>query len=661
MFYYILELNYSQFAVRRNTIMKKTMKIGRRSLAIVLSILMVFSALVFSVGAADPEPGEHVHHYDIVEVTIEPTCYEDGLRTYTCSTCDDGVEGHSYTEPISAGHNLQFSYHTDPTCSQQGYDTYVCSRCQVAVRKNFENPLGHRYSEEIIPVNCTEDGGILYTCTVCDESEPGHSYFESTETALDHDMGEYRIVTYGDAYAKLAECQREGCDYTAYELGEDESVNIYYRVQYVNDYVTNATDVASDGTTLSVAPFRSEFVGNEYVLAGTPAPEYSGETPTRDATYDYGAYEFAGWTTNDGNVDCVESNMILHAKFNGVDVQHWVVFENPNGARINTEDQWVNHGESGVYPAEDPTYSRTGFYNYVFNHWDTDLDTVYSNRAVKAIYDEVGKEYKIIYCDYNGSQLASEVFNYGQAPTANPTDLERPNDETFYYAFSGKWIYRYDAPSGETYETFSEFYDVSNKLVCPNNPAPFCLDCGRGYDSFEYDPANENDPYMTDIEKGIIRVFADYYTRPKIYRVRVVAVDSDGDPIRNAGTIQVLGSEGHLYKTATLDDDASAVLELTYDKFYTIQVSYSGEVAQQTITLDERNMSENFPTVRLVLGSPSAIQEDHAETCSCICHTPLIGRIYIAFLNVIYRLTGRKIVCCFDMYETHKDQLVYTA
>ena len=140
-----------------------------------------------------------------------------------------------------------------------------------------------------------------------------------------------------------------------------------------------------------------------------------------------------------------------------------------------------------------------------------------------------------------------------------------------------------------------------------------------------------------------------------------MAVDSDGDPIRNAGTIQVLNSNGFLYKTATLDDNASAVLELTYDKFYTIQVTYSGEVAQHTITLDERNLGDNYPTIRVMLGSPADVQEDHADHCTCICHTALIGRIYIAILNVIYRLTGRKTVCCYDMYEAHADQLVYTA
>lgn len=667
-----MENEFSTFAdIYKETGMKKTNNITRRVLAVILSLAMMFSTMVFTSFAADgDEP--HVHSYDDGVVTVEPGCLSPGVKTFTCSGCPEGTDGHSYTEEIpAAGHKFaKVGESVAPTCTQRGYDNEVCTVCKAARQANFVAANGHSYETERVAVSCTGDGGTLYTCSICaakpeSEREMKWQYLESDETALGHDMGEYKIVKYHDdetgvdAYAKQAECQREGCDYKAYELGADESVNIYYCVQYVNDYANGTKVTMSDGSVLDAEPYNNPaFLQTDFVLAGTKAPAFKGDTPTRGATEEYGKYTFTGWTTDDGDLEAVNGNLIVHANFVGEAVTHFVVFYNPDGSQIG-QAYHVGHGEGLAYPAENPTYVKhPDNFHYEFDHWNTDLSAVYSDRSVHAVYNPVGKTYKIIYCDYNGSQLASEVFQYGEAPKNNPTNIYRPEDETYIYEFSGKWTYKYEAPSGETTAMFSEDYLVDT-LRTPSKVR--CLDCNRGYDYFEYDPANENDQYMTDVEKGIIRVYADYYTRAKIYKLRVMAVDSEYYPIYNAGTIQVLNPDGSLRKTATLGDDATAVLELTYEKYYTIQVTYMGEVAQETITLDERNRSDNFPTLRLVLGSPAAIQEDHADHCTCISHTPFIGRIYIAFLNVIYRLTGRKIVCCFDMYERHADQLVYTA
>lgn len=51
----------------------------------------------------------HVHTYDEGEITTHATCATAGVRTYTCTSCDEGTEGHIYTEPIPATGN-----HTAP-------------------------------------------------------------------------------------------------------------------------------------------------------------------------------------------------------------------------------------------------------------------------------------------------------------------------------------------------------------------------------------------------------------------------------------------------------------------------------------------------------------------------------------------------------------------
>ena len=636
----------------------------KRSVAVFLSILMIFSSLLFSAGA---EGESHDHNY-VGVVTVTPTCKTTGIMTYTCQACDENSPDRSYTVVIGidpTNHDFVYKTTVEPTCSQEGYDIEICSRCGVSRDTNRVNPLGHQYEQTTSAPTCIEDGGITYTCTVCNETEPGHQYFISKEAALGHDFGDFSIVEYGDAYAMKGTCQREGCDETTYQVDANNNVQIYYRVDYVNNYKTSETEVAPDGTTIAVG-FEDEILFTEYVLSGT-ASAFDGKEPSRDVTYDYGAYSFTGWDTDGASLENVTQNITAKAVFEGEDTEHWVAFYNPDGKKF--KEVRVAHGAGTTAPDENPTYAPVGFFNYSFSRWNKDNDElshIYSNCFVTALYDEVGKTYKIYYCDGDGtgSIIDSEVFHYGDAPQHNPVNLVREADETYYYSFSGKWNYRYEAPSGESTAMFTTEYSVE-RLLCP---AAVCLDCNKGYDHFEYDPIYESDPdneaykYMTDIEKGIIRVYADYYTRAKQYYVRIVAVDSDGDPIYNGGSIQILNSNGNLYGTATLSENADVILRLTYDKFYTIQISYMGEAAQQTITLDERNLNpDSIPTVRMMLGSPADIQEDHTATCSCICHRPLIGRIYIAFLNIVYRLTGKKTVCCYDMYEKHGDQLVYTA
>lgn len=62
------------------------------------------------------------HNYILSESA--PNCTQEGIRTYTCSSCGD-----TYSEPIEAlGHNY-IGVTTDATCSVGAHTTYTCSRC----------------------------------------------------------------------------------------------------------------------------------------------------------------------------------------------------------------------------------------------------------------------------------------------------------------------------------------------------------------------------------------------------------------------------------------------------------------------------------------------------------------------------------------------------
>ncbi|MBR0303374.1 MAG: hypothetical protein IJQ80_05950, partial [Clostridia bacterium] len=89
------------------------------------------------------------HDYGEGVVTVEPTCTNTGVMTFTCTNCGD-----TYTETIPAlGHDYA-AVVTAPTCVTAGYTTYTCSRCN------------NTYTAD--PVPATGEHNIVNgVCTVC--------------------------------------------------------------------------------------------------------------------------------------------------------------------------------------------------------------------------------------------------------------------------------------------------------------------------------------------------------------------------------------------------------------------------------------------------------------------------------------------------------------
>lgn len=151
------------------------------------------------------------HKYEVTD-SKDATCEEDGYITYVCQR----DSSHTYTDVIKAtGHSYENTEYEAPTCTEDGY--YIsgtcgtcgeelagktipalghdmvtvteatcdasglkeCSRCGET--ENIPQ-LKHEYKYEITPQNCTTDGKIVYTCSLCGDSyeevlpATGHSY-----------------------------------------------------------------------------------------------------------------------------------------------------------------------------------------------------------------------------------------------------------------------------------------------------------------------------------------------------------------------------------------------------------------------------------------------------------------------------------------------------
>ena len=97
----------------------------------------------------------HVHSWDSGEVSTPATCTQDGVRTYTCTSCNE-----TKTETISAlGHTPVTDAAVAPTCTKTGLtEGSHCSVChEVLVAQEVVPAAGHKYENGVCTVCGTRD------------------------------------------------------------------------------------------------------------------------------------------------------------------------------------------------------------------------------------------------------------------------------------------------------------------------------------------------------------------------------------------------------------------------------------------------------------------------------------------------------------------------
>ena len=108
----------------------------------------------------------HTHSY-IEEITKQPTCTAEGVKTYTCLECGD-----IKTETIKAnGHTEVIDKAVPATCTTdgktEGSHCYICG--EVIKAQTVIKATGHKYDDGKITKQptCTETGVKTYTCSEC--------------------------------------------------------------------------------------------------------------------------------------------------------------------------------------------------------------------------------------------------------------------------------------------------------------------------------------------------------------------------------------------------------------------------------------------------------------------------------------------------------------
>ena len=575
------------------------------------------------------------HDWGEWKVITPATCSERGVMTRTCK--NDPTHTQTKKTDGYADHDFVATV-VERTCTEPGFTILACKGCGKAIRTNFIPAEGHKYDEGVYEdAACTTPGGIRYTCTNTnpDGSPCGHSYLVKDTEPLGHVWGAWHYVSHPttqNAYAKRRDCTRGGCTVVEYERNSEDDINVYYKVEFYNPWTTDEYYVLNNGKTKLAKTYKTEMVTEGYYLVGNEVTYPSRTVPVREKDYTCGDYRLDGWLIYDKDgqlvsaadaMKAISGNLEVYAAFKAYDKYYNVAFW--NGGEQITRDEPVLHGRSAQYrPLEDPKKADNLFYRYEFTGWDYDYTAIYDDVAIHAVYNEIPKTYTIEYYDWNGDFLTSEEFAYDAPAKNNPTNLKRTENATYIYEFSGKW---------QTQPGKEEYINLEHLRVPVGTP-----------------------------DGGTIKVYAKYYQKAKEYTVNVHGYGINKELIPGA-TVQIFSSNGQIVSTTKLNENSDVTLTLYYDTAYEIVITDEyGNIGSQVIelntTMTDKDTGKLVPTEVTIYLKQYTDPDHGGSDCHCICHS-FLGRFWISMLNMIYRLFGKKIVCCYDMFATHGDQLLY--
>ena len=192
------------------------------------------------------------HKWNEGKVTTEPTCTEEGVKTFECTVC-----GKTKTEKVEAlGHDWDndFTVDKEATCEETGVKSIHCKRCDERKEITTIPAKGHVAGEKKIE-NATEstceNGGsydeVIY-CTVCGKElsrktikteAKGHKWdsgkITKEPTYTEQGTRTYTCTVCGKTKTETVNVLKE--EYNVGSTYEDATTNAIYRVIVPNQQV----------------------------------------------------------------------------------------------------------------------------------------------------------------------------------------------------------------------------------------------------------------------------------------------------------------------------------------------------------------------------------------------------------------------------------------
>ena len=192
------------------------------------------------------------HKWNEGKITTEPTCTEEGVKTFQCMVC-----GKTKTEAVAAlGHNWNedFTVDKEATCEETGLKSIHCKRCDERKEITTIPAKGHIKGKVKIE-NATEAtcevGGtydeVVY-CTVCNKElsrttvkteAKGHKW-DNGKVTTEPTYAEEGVKTYtctACGATKTEVIPKRNMEYTVGSTYQDISTNAIYRITVINQQV----------------------------------------------------------------------------------------------------------------------------------------------------------------------------------------------------------------------------------------------------------------------------------------------------------------------------------------------------------------------------------------------------------------------------------------
>ena len=192
------------------------------------------------------------HKWNEGKITTEPTCTEEGVKTFQCMVC-----GKTKTEAVVAlGHNWNedFTVDKEATCEETGLKSIHCKHCDEKKDETTIPAKGHVKGEvkieNVTESTCKEGGSydeVIY-CTVCNKElsrttvkteAKGHKW-DNGKVTTEPTYAEEGVKTYtctACGATKTEVIPKRNMEYTVGSTYQDISTNAIYRITVINQQV----------------------------------------------------------------------------------------------------------------------------------------------------------------------------------------------------------------------------------------------------------------------------------------------------------------------------------------------------------------------------------------------------------------------------------------
>ena len=196
---------------------------------------------------------------------VYPESYSCGdtitIKKY-CEICNDILE----TKGLTIEHELE-EITISPTCEEDGYTLVTCKNCEYSLEKDKTEKFGHELEENIINPTCTEDGIKSIKCKNCDhiESEEvlkssGHSYPEEDEWTVIEDNGCEEDAVFGKLCLVCGEVLDSYEDILFHNYVDETIEPTCTEKGYIRTYCTNCGKDSIKYNAVATGHQNTEFV-----------------------------------------------------------------------------------------------------------------------------------------------------------------------------------------------------------------------------------------------------------------------------------------------------------------------------------------------------------------------------------------------------------------